>query len=920
MPLSWNEIKDRALAFSKEWAQESAEDAEAKSFWDDFFNIFGISRRRIASFEVLVKKLEGKDGFIDLLWKGVLLIEHKSRGRNLDRAYAQAIEYFPGLKERDLPRYVLVSDFARFRLHDLDQNQSHEFALEDLHKNTHYFGFIAGYQSRSFGQEDPVNIKASIQLGHLHDSLKESGYQAHALEKLLVRVLFCLFADDTGIFDRHQFREFIEQRTNEDGTDLGIHLAQIFQVLDTPIAKRQSTLDEQVIAFPYVNGQLFSEVLPLAAFNKKMRETLLDCCAIDWSRISPAIFGSLFQSIMDKQARRSLGAHYTTEINILKVLKPLFLDSLQAEFDLIKHDSRRLNDFQKKLSEIRVLDPACGCGNFLVVAYRELRLLEINVLRERYKKSGTAFLNIADIVRVDVDQFYGIEIEEFPGQIAKVALWLMDHQMNLAVSQEFGQYFARLPLVKTPRIVYGNALQIDWAQVVKPETLSYIVGNPPFIGAKYASSQQRTDIKAIFLDNKNAGLLDYVSCWYRKAADFMYQNPVIQAAFVSTNSITQGELVEALWPDLLARGLRINFAHRTFPWSSEAGGKAAVMCVIIGFALKDETDKWIFTYENILGVPQVIKASTINPYLVDAPNIFLEKRKKPIIKNAPKMLFGSMPNDGGNLLLTTEEKHSLLLQQPECKPWIRPLLGSYEFINGRERWCLWLGNIEPKTLGAMPAVLERVNNVKKFRLQSNRSATRQLADMPTMFGEIRQPLHGHYLLVPRVSSERRPFIPLGFMPCETISTDANLLIPYATVFHFGVLSSTMHMAWVRAVCGRLKSDYRYSAGIVYNNFPWPEASTKQKETIEIAAQKILDARLKYPNSTLADLYSPLTMPAELTRAHQALDRAVDASYAVDGFANDALRVSFLFGRYQELVAGENRSKNKFIKYYKTIAN
>ena len=448
MPLSWNEIRDRSVAFSKEWENESSEDAEAKSFWDSFLNVFGITRRRVATFETPIKKSDGKGGFIDLLWKGVLLVEHKSRGKDLDRAYRQATDYFHGLKERDLPRYVLVSDFARFRLYDLDEDETHEFELKDLHKNIRHFGFIAGYQTRSFGQQDPVNIQAAEKLGKLHDLLKAVGYEGHPLEVFLVRLLFCLFAEDNAIFERQQFREWIEQRVAEDGSDFGPLLAQLFQVLNTPHEKRLKNLDDHLAAFRYVNGKLFEEALPLASFDRKMRETLLDCSSLDWSRISPAIFGALFQSIMDKKARRNLGAHYTTETNILKALQPLFLDTLRAEFERVKHDSKRLRAFHEKLSKLRLLDPACGCGNFLVIAYRELRLLELDVLRELFKANTTGMLDVSRIVFVDVDQFYGIEIEEFPAQIAQVALWMTDHQMNLKVSEEFGQYFARLPLKK----------------------------------------------------------------------------------------------------------------------------------------------------------------------------------------------------------------------------------------------------------------------------------------------------------------------------------------------------------------------------------------------------------------------------------------------------------------------------------------
>jgi hypothetical protein len=466
VPLSWNDIRNNALEFSREWADETSEDAEAKSFWDAFFNVFGVSRRRVASFEKPVKKSDGKGGFIDLLWKGVLLVEHKSRGKDLDRAFHQATDYFYGLKERDLPRYVLVSDFARFRLYDLEEDKSEEFTLKDLHKRIGLFGFIAGYQPhKPSGPVEAANIKAAEQLGKLHDQLKEVGYEGHPLEVLLVRLLFCLFAEDTGIFEKNQFREYLDLRTTEDGSDLGMHLEALFQVLNTPAEKRLRNLDEQLAAFSYVNGRLFAETLPIAAFGRAMRETLLDACALDWSQISPAIFGSLFQSIMYKEARRNLGAHYTRESNILKALQPLFLDSLEAELSAIGNNAKQLLEFQKKLASIRLLDPACGCGNFLVIAYRELRRLELQVLHRLYQKGlSSKALDVKGLVFVDVDQLYGIEIEEFPAQIAQVALWLTDHQMNLLVSEEFGQYFARLPLVKSPNIVHENALHIAWVR------------------------------------------------------------------------------------------------------------------------------------------------------------------------------------------------------------------------------------------------------------------------------------------------------------------------------------------------------------------------------------------------------------------------------------------------------------------------
>lgn len=900
MPLSWNDIRAKAITFSKEWEDECSEDAEAKIFWEQFFAVFGITRRRIASFEVPVKKSDGKGGFIDLLWKSKLLVEHKSRGKNLDRAYRQATDYFHGLTEKDLPQYVLVSDFARFRLYNLDDGTTTEFALQDLHENIGLFGFIAGYQTTSYAKEDSVNIEAAERLGKLHDLLKESGYVDYPLEVLLVRMLFCLFADDTGIFNKSQFQTYIQNRTSEDGADLGMHLAQLFQILNTADSKRQASLDVQLAEFPYVDGRLFEEVLPLASFDRKMRDTLLYCCALDWSKISPAIFGSLFQSIMDKDARRNLGAHYTREQNILKALRPLFLDALWKEFGRVKSDRRRLGDFHQKLRSIRVLDPACGCGNFLVIAYRELRKLELEVLRELYKGQGTRMLDISLAILLDVDQFYGIEIEEFPAQIAQVALWLTDHQMNMLVSKEFGQYFKRLPLKKAPNIVRGNALTVDWRSVVSPELLSYIVGNPPFVGKQYQAPEQKQELAAIFHDIPGAGVLDYVACWYRKAAEYMAGNPKIRGAFVSTNSITQGEQVGVLWTDLFQRGVKINFAHRTFQWSSEARGKAAVHCVIIGFALEDTSEKLLFDYDTPKSDPHALSVKNINPYLVEGGDIAVSNIRKPLCA-VPPCIFGSMPNDGGHLLLSSAERKTLLAEEPGVEQWIRRYVGSEEFINGIERWCLWLVGIPPEVIRRLPMTLTRVDSVRKTRLASKRPTTRALAKNPSLFGEMRQPV-SEYLLIPSVSSERRPYIPVGFLDKDVIANNLVFVVPNATTYHLGVLSSVMHMAWVRAVCGRLKSDYRYSSGIVYNNFPWPTPSEKQHQAIEEAGQGVLDARAHHPTATLADLYDPLTMPADLLKAHQKLDKAVDMAYGVKGFDSEAKRVAYLFERYETLVA------------------
>ena len=917
MPISWNEIRDRALAFTREWVDESSEDAEAKSFWDSFFNVFGITRRRVASFEAPVKKGDGQGGFIDLLWKGVLLVEHKSRGKDLDRAARQAFDYFPGLKERDLPRYVLVSDFARFRLFDLDSNEQHDFTLAELPKHVRLFGFIAGYQTRSFGQQDPVNVQAAEKLGKLHDQFKAAGYDGHALEILLVRLLFCLFAEDTALFERRLFQDYLEQRTHEDGSDLGMHLAQLFQVLDTAPEKRPKTLDEQLATFPYVNGQLFTEVLPIAACDRAMRETMLDCCALDWSRISPAIFGSLFQSIMDTTARRNLGAHYTSETNILKLIHPLFLDELWAEFHKVKRNRNQLFEFLKKLSRLTFFDPACGCGNFLVIAYRELRLLELEVLRH-VRQNDQLILDVFQLIGVNVDQFHGIEIEEWPARIAEVALWLTDHQMNLKVSEEFGQYFARLPLKKAPHIVHGNALQIDWNDVIPSWRLSYLLGNPPFLGHHYQSAEQKEDQQRVMGHLNSSGVLDFVCNWYVKAAEYMGATQLgfdsaqppnsslngvegnIRAAFVSTNSICQGEQAGILWSHLLSCGVKIYFAHRTFQWSSEARGKAAVHCVIVGFGLRDVVDKWLFDYDTPNSEPHALKVKNINPYLVDAHDVVVANRSTSLC-DVPRMCWGNKPTDGGHLILSPEERDELLLMEPMAASFIRPFTGGGDFINGVQRFCLWLKDADPAQLRHLPEVMKRVELVREFRLDSKASTTRDFARFPTLFRQISQP-NSDYLAVPEVSSERRPFIPIAFMSQKVICSNTVQFVSDATLYHFGTLSSTMHMAWMRAVCGRLKSDYRYSNSIVYNNFPWPDPSGTQRSSIESAAQAVLDTRTKFADATLADLYDPLTMPPELVKAHQALDRAVDAAYGKTAFKTEAERVAFLFERYQQLTA------------------
>jgi hypothetical protein len=916
MQLSQKEIRDRAYQFAKEWSEVSRERAEAQTFWNEFFNIFGFNRRRVASFEEPVKKLGQARGSIDLLWKGTLLVEHKSKGQDLDKAYQQALDYFPGLKDQDLPKYVLVSDFARFRLYDLDEQTEHEFTLEQLPDRTHLFGFISGYTRRTYEDQDPVNVQVAEKMGELHDALLESGYTGHRLEQFLVRLIYCLFADDTGIFPKDHFSYFIEQRTREDGADTGQTIATIFQILDTAEDKRSRTLDDDLQQFPYVNGQLFAETLSIPFFNRQMRTLLLECCGFDWSKVSPAIFGSMFQAVMDKVKRRNLGAHYTSEKNILKVVRGLFLDELEAEFARVKNNRARLAQFHERLAGLRFFDPACGCGNFLVITYREVRRLEIEVLKQLHRLSPSLQAGLF-VSSIDVDLVYGIELEEFPARIAEVALWLVDHQMNRQLSAEFGTNYYRLPLRKTANIKHANALRLDWASLVpRPqtgaETTLYILGNPPFAGKSYQSAEQKADMELVCGKLNGAGVLDFVSAWYVKAAEFIQGTP-IKAAFVSTNSITQGEQVSALWSHLLAQGSKIHFAHRTFKWSNEARGNAQVYCVIIGFAAFDVDGKRLYDYETVTAEPMEMRVSNINPYLIDTDDLVIPTRKAPLC-NVPEMIYGNKPVDDGNLFLTDEEKALLLSKEPKAAKFVRPILGSQEFINGESRWCLWLKDVSPVELRVMPEVMKRVEAVKKFRQQSKKAATVKLASVPYLFAEIRQP-ENDYLLIPRVSSEHRRYIPIGFLTKTTIVNDLVSIVPDATLYHFGVLTSAMHMAWMRQVCGRLKSDYRYSNNLVYNNFPWPAAPTAaQQAKVERAAQAVLDARAAFPDATLADLYDPNAMPKRLLDAHRALDAAVDACYRSSAFKTDLDRLKFLFALYREytapLTAAATRTKSR----------
>jgi hypothetical protein len=838
MPISWNEIRHNAIKFSRDWAGVRSERAEKQTFWNEFFQVFGLKRRVVASFEEPVKKISGEFGYIDLFWPGILLVEHKSAGQNLSKAESQAFGYVRQLANEqrldEIPRYILVSDFERIALHDLEPEEqrdlplfdkkrgvTYEFPLTEFHRHVQHFAFIPGYKQHTFQDEDPVNIEAVKIMGALHDALEFGGYTGHDLERFLVRILFCLFAEDTGIFERESFHLFIENRTAPDGTDLGEKLARLFEVLNTPPEKRQVNLDETLGSFPYVNGDLFNEHLGFADFNRDMRNALLACTRKDWSRISPAIFGSLFQSIMDDKKRRQIGAHYTSERDILKVIRSLFLDDLRAEFDNRKSDRStgrraRLEEFHDKICQLRFFDPACGCGNFLVIGYRELRQLELETLKEIFgKQTELTLADINKLSQVDVDQFFGIEIGEWPARIAEVALWLMDHQMNLKVSEAFGQLYQRLPLKKSPTIVCGNALRLDWKTILPPDKCSYILGNPPFVGKTYMTDGQRSDMEDVCGVLPARGLLDYVSAWYFKAADYIKGSRII-VGFVSTNSITQGEQVGLLWNYLFQKHhLKIHFGHRTFPWESEARGKAHVHVVIIGFGAFDSPNKRIYDYEG--EKPTVIVAKNISPYLIEGSDLAITSRSSPLCK-VPPIINGSKQVDGGFLTLTDEERSEIIQSCPDAEPFVRRFLGSEEFINGCSRWCLWLVDAPASLIRNNAELFRRVEGVRQFRLASKKAQTRESAKKPSLFGEIR-PVKGNFLAIPEVSSEKRSIIPIGFLPSSVIPSNKIQVVPNATFFHFGILCSRMHMAspWSSAISS--SPGARKSNRVMYHAVP-----------------------------------------------------------------------------------------------------
>lgn len=923
MRLSFNEIRVRAAKFAADYADATYEKGETQTFYNDFFGIFGVERRSVARYEEHVKKLNNRSGFIDLFWPKVLLVEQKSAGRDLVKAGTQAGEYFDALKETDRPRFQLLCDFQTFQLLDRDTREETVFALADLPKHVEKFGFIMGMEKRSFKDQDPVNIEAAELVGHLHDALEAGGYSGHKLEVFLTRLVFCLFADDTGIFEpRDIFLEFLETRTNIDGSDMGPLLTQLFEVLDTPEDQRQVNLDEDLARFPYVNGSLFSDAIRTPAFNSAMRERLIEAARFNWSGISPAIFGSLFQSVMNKEERRKAGAHYTTEKNIMKVIGPLFLDDLRAEFETIRSRKtgrkKLFQAFHDKLAKLTFMDPACGCGNFLIITYRELRLLEIDLLRELNPK-GQLNLDALILSRIDVDQFYGIEYAEFPARIAETAMWMMDHIMNAQLSLIFGQVFLRIPLRKSPSITHGDALELDWESLLPPAQCSYIIGNPPFVGAKYQSELQRSQVRRIADLGKSGGTLDFVAAWFLKAGAYG-KDVGVPFAFVSTNSIVQGEQVAQLWPSLFGKyKIEISFAHQTFAWGSEARGKAAVHVVVLGLepAVTARSVRRLFSYPDIKDDPIETQHTVISPYLIDAsglanPHLVVREVSQPM-NGLSKLIIGSKPIDGGHFIFSGDQRDAFLATEPQAAPYIRPYIGAREFLNGGDRHILCAATIPPQEFKNMPQTKAVIAQVREYRLgnipakgkdestmKTPGMSSLSLAETPTAFHVTVLP-KAPFLVLPEVSSERREYAPIGWLEPPTVPSNLVRIVANATRPEFSILTSAMHMAWLRTFGGRLKSDYRYSIGLVYNTFPMPTAKDLSK--LETHAQAILDARAKFPDATLAELYDPDIMPAELRRAHVANDKAVDKLYRKSSFTSERERVEHLFMLYEKMTAG-----------------
>ena len=917
------EQRKAAKEFAAYWQNKGYEKGESQKFWLSLLrDVYGVEHpEQMINFEDQVHL--DHTSFIDaMIPETHVMIEQKALGKNLKAAikqsdgslltpFQQAKRYSAELPYSQRPRWIVTCNFSTFHIYDMEQpgGEPEEIQLADLEKEYYRLNFLVDAGNEHLKKEMEVSIQAGELVGVLYDALleqyadKTSEASLKSLNMLCVRLVFCLYAEDAGIFGKKgMFHDYMRQFPTKEWHK---HLIELFRVLDTKEEERYKIdkyMEDDLAAFPYVNGGLFAdEEIEVPRFTDEIVDLILNRSSedFDWSQISPTIFGAVFESTLNPETRRSGGMHYTSIENIHKVIDPLFLDELREELEVIKElktikaKKEKLEKFQQKLASLTFLDPACGSGNFLTETYISLRRLE-NEAIELLQGDGQIQFGFGDVIRVGINQFYGIEINDFAVKVAMTSLWIAESQMMKETEDIIHMSLNFLPLKSYTNITEGNALHIDWNEVISKYELNYIMGNPPFIGARWMNNEQKQDVIDVFGAKwKNVGNLDYVSCWYKKSQEYM-KNTNIRAALVSTNSIVQGESVANLWKPLFENGIHIEFAHRTFRWDSEANLKAQVHCVIIGFSLDNVHKQKVIYNDN-----RPILVKNINGYLLDADNVFIEKRMKPISK-VPEISLGGQAIDDGNFIFTIEEKEEFLKAEPQAEAFVRPYMMGKDFINRKPRFCLWLINAEPKLLKTCPMTLERVKKVKEFRLLSSRANTLKAAETPTLFG---QPFEckTSYIAIPKVSSENRRYIPMDFLPAEIIPGDKLFTMQNASEYEFGVMMSNVHMAWMRAVCGRLKSDYSYSNTIVYNNFPWPNPTDEQKEKIKATAKAILDMRKLYPNSSLADLYDDLTMPPELRKAHQANDKAVMQAYGFWGKLNSETEcVAELMKMYQEL--------------------
>ena len=933
--LSLNTIRERCVKFAHEWSDcVGDEKQEGHEFMRELMQCFGITKRKAISYERRSNRAStGRQGYIDALIPGKALIEMKSAGKDLDKAEEQALDYIHDLANVETPRLLIISDFRRIRIVDLDSELATdgsgdagrtEFRLAQLPDHVDDLKFLAGYGMVQVGsrEQEEASIRAARVMADLYEALDGSGYSDHEASIFLIRTLFCLYGDDAGLWERDLFTEFLETRTREDGSDLGAQLALLYQTLKTPMECRQSTLDELTARFPYVNGGIFEEQLNIPSFSSAMRDELMRACAFDWSGISPAVFGSLFQAVKSPEARRELGEHYTSETNILKTLGPLFLDELRQRFADHVHDAKKLKDLRKELGELRIMDPACGCGNFLVVAYRELRSLDTEILvrirelelarKDNDEFQATMFFDDrgehAEIM-VQLDHFFGIEIEEWPARIAQTALHLAHHQANREMERLLGQAPSILPLSTSAHITIGNALRTDWTQVCPPSPTVRIVGNPPFIGQSMRSEEQTDDLHVVWGDAYD-GYLDYVTGWFIKASQYFHAVPRGgRFAFVSTNSIAQGAPVAALFRPLLEGGWRIRFAHQTFAWTSEAPGAAAVHCVITGFdqgAPHEKARPVIFTYLSPKALPEALPVDHINPYLVEGPDIFVDKRTTPLAPILPTVRFGSKPADGGHLIVEAKDYPRFAADTIAAK-YLRPFRMGREVVRGLDRWCLWMDteDFDPRDIERSPLLKERVQGCSTFRSHSTKQITKDGAKTAHLFQENHQP-PGPYVGIPSVVSETRRFYTVAHFSEDVIAGNQLYTALDPDGFLFAIISSSMLMTWQMTIGGRLESRLRFANKVVWNTLPLPAVSDKQRTAIIAAGQGVLEARAEQPEVSLADMYNPLAMAPSLLKAHRALDRAVDRAFgARKALETNEQRLTILFKRYQEMTATES---------------